>query len=665
MSVRLRKWSAAALLLAGLVTAGPAHALKVATWNLLDYDDSTTPSIITPRQQYFRTAMAAMDPDVIMVQELLSVAAADSFLNDVLNVVAPGQYTRAPYIVSTPTTQSCVFYKPAKVNVTNSVTINDGGPRNVLVCIVKPVGYLTNPGWFRLYSIHLKASSVPSDSTTRRVECNNLRNAINNLTSQGPNFIVGGDTNFYTALEPGYIGLTQSISGTNGNNGRCYDPLGAQMANMDWHVNPDFALYDTQCPCLGCPNIPPLTYASGGMDDRFDIIFTSYSLADGQGVDYVNYYAFGQDGQHFNADINGPPTNSAVGQAVADALWGASDHLPVVAVVQLASRVSAPSAVSFGSVIVGGAAQQTLNVTDGGAPPVDALDYSFATVPAGFTAPAGPFTVANGSVNPHALGMDTSSPGARTGTLVMSTDDPDSASKPVQLSGTVLDHAQPSLDSLVATTAGAVDWGTRAGGSFGDTTVTVFDRGYGPLRSRLSIGGATITGGSGRFSLVGASFPTLVAGAGQPFAVHFDDNGAAPDTTYQATLTFSTADEPLPGATPLTPLTVSLSAHRMDATGVGDTPVRTLAFLAPRPNPLTDGCTIGFDLPRPADAELAIFDLGGRRVATLASGAEDAGRHLLHWDATDASGTRVGAGVYFVRFHTAGLERTARLVVLR
>ena len=109
-----------------------------------------------------------------------------------------------------------------------------------------------------------------------------------------------------------------------------------------------------------------------------------------------------------------------------------------------------------------------------------------------------------------------------------------------------------------------------------------------------------------------------------------------------------------------------MSAHRSDATtGVGDAPAVSLAFLAPRPNPLSAGCAVGFDLPRPAEAELAIFDLSGRQVATLASGRQDAGRHLLHWDATDESGARVSAGIYFVRFHTPGLDRASRIVVLR
>jgi hypothetical protein len=156
-----------------------------------------------------------------------------------------------------------------------------------------------------------------------------------------------------------------------------------------------------------------------------------------------------------------------------------------------------------------------------------------------------------------------------------------------------------------------------------------------------------------------------VAGTGVPFTVHFDDSGASTDTVYQATLTFNTADEPLPGATALAPLTVALRAHLSNATGVGDVPVRELAFLPPRPNPLSAGCTIGFDLPSAAPAEVAIFGLDGRRVITLASGPQAAGRHWLHWDATDANGARVVAGMYFARVHTQGLDRTARIVVLR
>jgi flagellar hook assembly protein FlgD len=89
-----------------------------------------------------------------------------------------------------------------------------------------------------------------------------------------------------------------------------------------------------------------------------------------------------------------------------------------------------------------------------------------------------------------------------------------------------------------------------------------------------------------------------------------------------------------------------------------------LRFYAPRPNPLTSGATFAFDLPQPERVDLAIYDLSGRRVATLTSGELVAGRHAEFWNARDARGGRVPAGIYFASFETAGMKKTARVVVL-
>jgi hypothetical protein len=66
------------------------------------------------------------------------------------------------------------------------------------------------------------------------------------------------------------------------------------------------------------------------MDDRFDFIFADSSLFDGEGLDYVpgSYTTYGNDGNHFNDRINSGQ-NAAVGDQTADALYYASDHLPV------------------------------------------------------------------------------------------------------------------------------------------------------------------------------------------------------------------------------------------------------------------------------------------------------------------------------------------------
>src|SRR5262249_58932517 len=85
-------------------------------------------------------------------------------------------------------------------------------------------------------------------------------------------------------------------------------------------------------------------------------------------------------------------------------------------------------------------------------------------------------------------------------------------------------------------------------GGFGTLDTRVHNRGYGSLRARLSLSGGAITGGAARFSIVGGFSPALIAGVGRSFTVAFDDNGATPDSTFNATLTLPTPDEPPPRA---------------------------------------------------------------------------------------------------------------------
>src|SRR5207237_9556742 len=89
---------------------------------------------------------------------------------------------------------------------------------------------------------------------------------------------------------------------------------------------------------------------------------------------------------------------------------------------------------------------------------------------------------------------------------------------------------------------------------------------------------------------------------------------------------------------------------------------------APAPNPWARGTGgalgVSFSLPAAADADLALFDLAGRRVATLARGALAAGPHVAHWDGTLDTGRRAAAGVYFVRLTALGTMRKARVAIV-
>jgi hypothetical protein len=67
----------------------------------------------------------------------------------------------------------------------------------------------------------------------------------------------------------------------------------------------------------------------------------------------------------------------------------------------------------------------------------------------------------------------------------------------------------------------------------------------------------------------------------------------------------------------------------------------------------------------PAPAEVAVFDLQGRRVKTVADGDYDAGTQTVTWDGLDQGGRAVSAGVYFLRAVSGGQDTKLKLVVIR
>ena len=63
--------------------------------------------------------------------------------------------------------------------------------------------------------------------------------------------------------------------------------------------------------------------------------------------------------------------------------------------------------------------------------------------------------------------------------------------------------------------------------------------------------------------------------------------------------------------------------------------------------------------------ELSVFDLAGRRIATLARGPLPAGSHNARWDGSDAQGVRAPSGVYFARLITEDGVATGKFVIAR
>jgi predicted extracellular nuclease len=81
------------------------------------------------------------------------------------------------------------------------------------------------------------------------------------------------------------------------------------------------------------------------------------------------------------------------------------------------------------------------------------------------------------------------------------------------------------------------------------------------------------------------------------------------------------------------------------------------------PNPATRA-NVSFGLPRGVNVDLAVFDLAGRKVATLAKGSFAAGTYSRTWNGLTERGDRVGAGVYFIRLKAGDEVYTNRSVLI-
>jgi subtilisin-like proprotein convertase family protein len=91
-----------------------------------------------------------------------------------------------------------------------------------------------------------------------------------------------------------------------------------------------------------------------------------------------------------------------------------------------------------------------------------------------------------------------------------------------------------------------------------------------------------------------------------------------------------------------------------------------LEFAPVWPNPVQGGgVTMSFALPLAAPASLALFDVGGRRVRTVADRVFGAGRTVLAWDGHDDHGAPLRPGLYLARFTSGGRTLVRQVVVLR
>jgi photosystem II stability/assembly factor-like uncharacterized protein len=96
--------------------------------------------------------------------------------------------------------------------------------------------------------------------------------------------------------------------------------------------------------------------------------------------------------------------------------------------------------------------------------------------------------------------------------------------------------------------------------------------------------------------------------------------------------------------------------------GVSEDGVMPLEFTLNQnyPNPFNATTLISFNLFNKADIDLSIYDLLGRKVATLISGPIEAGAHAITWNAGSFA-----SGIYLCRLHAAGHDSAMRMLLVK
>lgn len=298
--------------------------VRVVTWNIarLQGDPNAIEEVLATLAEDDRPGFAEA-PSILVFQEVTS-----SSLAGISALVAAGAggvpYQLATY-TSSPSEDSsggavALFYRADRLQevAAQHRDIATGAGRNSDRWSLRLVGYPEPIGSLWIYGSHLKASNDAESRAARLAGANALRADMATLPA-GSRIMLVGDLNLYVNTESAYVAL---LAG-----GGLLDPLGSGS----WAGGSN-ALKHSQSP----RDLSSGGLVGGAMDDRFDFQLVSPALSDGAGLDLIGgtYRSVGNDGAHFDQAINAGnnlyfPGQVARSNALADALFDASDHLPV------------------------------------------------------------------------------------------------------------------------------------------------------------------------------------------------------------------------------------------------------------------------------------------------------------------------------------------------
>ncbi|WP_146395902.1 hypothetical protein [Pseudobythopirellula maris] len=513
--------------------------------------------------------------DVLLLQEQTDPDESTQDIVDMLNshygagVYARGDWAGAP---SNSSIRQGLVYNTLTVELIAEQGLGapttNRNPRQPIRYQLRPVGY-DETADFYAYNSHYKAGTegASSSGTTvgarRLFEAQLIRAHADNLGADAHQ-IYAGDFNMRSSNEDAFQHLLSAGPA------QAHDPIN-QLGT--WHNNSSYAEWHTQSPCeFSCSG----GFASGGIDDRFDLQLITATLQDDEGLSYIagSYHTFGNNGSTYNDAINVGNTidlaargvTSYTTSQVLNALEDASDHLPVVADYQLPAIMTAQYATGHAPRVIrgafGGAGQSVAVSVENTAPVVaavgaDELDYTVSkTGDLSGSTDHTAFALAGPTL--HDATLTSSATGSYSATFGVS-----SASQGVQngefsqvIDWDVLDPANASFSASMDLDELTIDFGQRALGEAAEVGFDIFNLVASPgLTAGLDLDLIGMgTGDTGVFSTGLETFANLAAGLSDGATATLSTAAAG---QFAASYLLTLSDEDLPGATQQT-LTLSL-----------------------------------------------------------------------------------------------------------